>query len=176
MIDWKEIGQSVAKVAPMLGGLLGGPGGAAVGSIIASALGVDNTPSAVKEALQSNPDAAVKIAQIESDERVKLQQMTLESANRELETAAADRKSARELLLGSQSRIPATLSLLVTAGYFGILIGLMADVLKLNDSQAMMMMVGSLTTAWGIVMAFWFGTTMSSARKTDIIAASPGVK
>jgi hypothetical protein len=44
--------------------------------------------------------------------------------------------------------------------------------LRIDDSQALLLMLGSLTTAWGAVMAFWFGTTRDSARKTEIIAKS----
>lgn len=74
-MNWSDMAGTVGKFAPMLGGLLGGPPGAAAGALIASALGVENTPAAVSQAISDNPDIALKLAQIESDERVKLQQM-----------------------------------------------------------------------------------------------------
>jgi len=76
-MDWKDVAGAIGKIAPMLGTLLGGPAAVAlnVGGMIASALGTDNTPSAVALALQTNPEAAVKIAEIESNERVRLQEM-----------------------------------------------------------------------------------------------------
>ena len=40
----------------------------------------------------------------------------------------------------------------------------------------MLMMLGSLTTGWGVVMAFWFGTTSDSGRKTELLAQAPAVK
>ena len=64
----------------------------------------------------------------------------------------------------------------MTVGYFAILIGMMFDVLKVKDSQALLLMLGSLTTGWGVVMAFWFGTTNDSARKTELLAQSTPVK
>ena len=90
--------------------------------------------------------------------------------------AASDRASARDLLKSTRSPIPAVLSLLVTLGYFGVLIGMMTQVFKVTDSQALLIMLGSLGTAWGMVMAFWFGTTRSSQDKTEILAKSPAVK
>ena len=39
-----------------------------------------------------------------------------------------------------------------------------------------MIMLGSLGTAWGAVMAFWFGSTHGSAEKTRLLAASPPTK
>lgn len=92
-MDWKDIAATVAKSAPMMGGILGGPVGAAVGavgSIIASVLGVANTPDAVSQALAINPDAAVKLAQIEKDRQVELQTLLVQAAGNQLaaETAA----------------------------------------------------------------------------------------
>jgi hypothetical protein len=75
-----------------------------------------------------------------------------------------------------RSNIPALLSILVTGGYFGILVGMMVGWLKVSDSQALLLMLGSLSTAWGMVMAFWFGTTSDSGRKTELLALTPPVK
>ncbi|MGK2899860.1 MAG: 3TM-type holin [Burkholderiaceae bacterium] len=91
-LDWKDIAATVAKSAPILGTILGGPAGAAIGaasSIIASALGVENTPDAVSQALQVNPDAAVKIAQIEKDRQVELQGLAVQQANAQLSAETA---------------------------------------------------------------------------------------
>jgi hypothetical protein len=47
---------------------------------------------------------------------------------------------------------------------------MMTGKLEVSDQQVMLMMLGSLTTAWGVVMAFWFGTTADSGRKTELLA------
>jgi hypothetical protein len=83
-MDWSDLKSVVGKAAPILGTLVGGPAGATIGGLIASALGTDNTPDAVSQALAVNPDAAVKLRQIESDERVKLQSMALAHADNEI--------------------------------------------------------------------------------------------
>jgi hypothetical protein len=83
-MDWKDIAGAVGKAAPLVGTLIGGPAGGAIGALVSTALGVANTPDAVNEALKTNPDAAVKLAQIESDERVKLQGLLLDQAKAEL--------------------------------------------------------------------------------------------
>lgn len=83
-MDWKDLAGIVGKSAPLLGTLIGGPAGAAIGALVSSALGTSNTPDAVQQALTVNPDAAVKLAQIESSERVELQRMLLAHADAEL--------------------------------------------------------------------------------------------
>lgn len=89
-MDWKDIQGAIAKVAPVLGTLIGGPAGATIGVLISSALGVDNMPDAVQQALATNPDAAVKLRQIEADQSVRLRELAVTAENNRLtaETAA----------------------------------------------------------------------------------------
>ena len=79
--DWKSF---VAKSAPLLGGLLGGPAGGMVGGLIAAAFGVENNDDAIMLALQTDPQAAVKLAEIESSERIRLRQLTIEAETTKL--------------------------------------------------------------------------------------------
>lgn len=69
-----------------------------------------------------------------------------------------------------RSNIPAWLSLIVTVGYFAILVGMMTGFFVIADSQALLLMLGSLSTGWGVVMAYWFGTTSGSQSKNDLLA------
>lgn len=76
MSTWKDVGSAITKVAPALGSVFG-PAGAAVGGLVgvigkAFGLGDSPTPDAVLTALQSSPDAAVKLAQIEADHKDKI--------------------------------------------------------------------------------------------------------
>lgn len=86
-MDWKDVAAIVGKSAPLLGTLLGGPAGGTIGAVIASALGTSATPSDVAQALQVNPDAAVKLREIESTERVRLQELAGQQAQAELTAA-----------------------------------------------------------------------------------------
>ena len=82
-MDWKDLAGTVGKFAPMLGTLIGGPAGTAIGAIVAAGLGVGNTPTEVAQALAINPDVAVKLRQIESDNQIELQKLLVQSeANR----------------------------------------------------------------------------------------------
>lgn len=169
-MDWLK------TIAPMIGTALGGPLGGAAAAFLADKLGIEEkTVEAVSEVLNSgrmSPDqiAAVKMAEIDFQKFLKEHSIKIE------EVHARDRADARKLLSATASPVPALLSFMVTAGYFGILIGMMTDVLNVADSQALLIMLGSLGTAWGMVMAFWFGTTKSSSEKNEIIARQHPVK
>jgi len=86
-MDWKDVASAVGKAAPILGTLIGGPAGGAIGGIVASALGTQATPDAVSRALQTDPDAAVKLAQIEADQKAKFQELATDQAKAELAAA-----------------------------------------------------------------------------------------
>ena len=62
---WDKVLELIGDAAPVVGTMLGGPAGAAVGGLVAKALGVDNTPEAIEEALKNNPDALVRLKELE---------------------------------------------------------------------------------------------------------------
>ena len=93
-MDWKGVGNAVIKAgAPLLGGALFGPAGAAVGSIIAAQFGVspDATPDQVLTAIKGDPDAALKLREIETTHVERLQELE----NERLRIETADVQSAR---------------------------------------------------------------------------------
>lgn len=163
-MDW------LSTIAPMIGTALGGPLGGAAAAFLADKLGLsEKTVEAVSDVLQSGrmtPEQieAVKLAEIDFQKFLETNKIKIE------EVHAKDRADARAMQIVTRSLVPATLSFLVTIGYFGILIGMMTDELHVSDSQALLLMLGSLGTAWGMVMAYWFGTTKSSSDKNQILA------
>ena len=84
--------------------------------------------------------------------------------------AVDDRKSARDMQATTKSSIPAILAIGVTVGFFGILIGLMTD--NITKSDALLLMLGSLGTAWTAIISFYFGSSASSQNKDEMIHRS----
>lgn len=164
----------IKTVAPWIGTALGGPLGGMAVEAAANALGLsDKTVDAVKTAISgATPEQMLALKKADQDFSLQMQALGFKQITDLESIAAGDRKDARAMQVAKPSPVPAILSSLVTAGYFGILIGIMRGWLRIDDSQALLLMLGSLTTAWGAVMAFWFGTTRDSARKTEIIAKS----
>jgi len=61
-LDWISVGkQIVAAGAPTIGGALIGPLGAQIGSVLATALGVEPTPEAVGGAVAADPGKVVAV-------------------------------------------------------------------------------------------------------------------
>lgn len=168
-MDWKDI---VKTVAPWIGTALGGPLGGMAVEAAAAALGLsDKTAEAVKNAISGmNPEQALALKKADQDFALQMQAMGFKQVTDIEKLAADDRKDARSMQVQTRSIVPAVLSVGVTLGYFGILWGMLAGKLEVSDSQALLLMLGSLSTAWGMVMAYWFGTTRDSGVKTELLA------
>lgn len=66
-MNWTDVAETVGEAAPVVGSALYGRAGGAVGGMVAKALGVEETPEAVNQAMQDDPEAAAKLQQIEAD-------------------------------------------------------------------------------------------------------------
>lgn len=77
-MDWKDIENAVAKVSPFLGTALGGPVGGAVGALVASKLGVKESPEAILGALD-DPKLAIQLKNIELQQSQTILKMLTDS-------------------------------------------------------------------------------------------------
>lgn len=113
-MDWKQVGVTIAPLAPTLGGILGGlipvPGGAALGEwagrVVAGALGVDPTPAAVNNAIV-NGDAATVQAQLaaaESEAAAKWQALAA-MAQAQAEVGKAQVDAVNETIRAEAARV-----------------------------------------------------------------------
>ena len=168
----------IKTVAPWIGTALGGPLGGMAVEAAANALGLsDKTVDAVKQAIGgATPEQMLALKQADQAFALQMQALDFKQISDLEALAAGDRASARSMQTAKPSPVPALLSIGVTTGYFGILIGVMLGWLRIDDSQALLLMLGSLTTGWGVVMAFWFGTTRDSGRKTELLSRADAVK
>ena len=75
-MTWDDVEKVVGKIAPLLGSALG-PLGTVAGTLVSAALGVENKPDEILEAIKTNPEAALKLKEIESNNEVELQKAIL---------------------------------------------------------------------------------------------------
>lgn len=164
-MDWKEIGRTAASVgAPLLGGALFGPAGAAVGSIIAAQFGVspDATPDQVLTAIKGDPDAALKLRKIETDHVEHLQ--ALENERLRIETA--DVQNARSA--HQHHWMPSAITLLMCA-MFGMIIGALFIWAVPGDNKDIVVYItGQVSGILTSCVTYWVGSTRASANKDMI--------
>ena len=146
-MGWDSIKNAVGKIAPIAGTLLGGPAGAAVGGLISSALGVENSPEAVAAAL-GNPDAVIKMRELETNERQHFLQMQLSTLQAEL----ADTQHARAT--HKDSYMPSAITFMLTAMCAGLLYAILfVPVVEANKELAFTLF-GTCFTLWASSIKF----------------------
>lgn len=167
-MDWKSV---IGSVAPLAATALGGPlAGLVVGSL-GKIFGVsDPTVKSVQQAIADSSLTGEQIAALrahEDDLKEKMRELDIT----EEQLAFADTDSARKMQIANRSLVPAALTFVLVFGFLGILAAGAFGQLKLDANPAMMMLLGSLTGAFGAAIQFWLGTTHESSRKNDVIAS-----
>lgn len=159
------------QIAPTIATALGGPLAGLAVDAVSKAIGID--PKDVNKTIADGKLSADQIAKIKEAElamAARAQELGLDFAK----LAVDDRKSAREMQVATQSWIPGTMAIVVTIGFFGILIGLMTEHFRTSD--ALMLMLGSLGTAWTGIIAFYFGSSAGSQKKDELLHQSSPTK
>ncbi|PRY08084.1 hypothetical protein [Paraburkholderia sp. BL25I1N1] len=178
-MDWSKVASNIGSSAPLLAGLVGGPigvGVSAAAAIISHALGTPSDPGVVELAL-NDPGALEKVRQAESANSLQLQQLMVTAAQASLahesdmaRIQAADRADARAMGISNKDWVPKVLAMAVTAGFFGILLLMAFQPLPGANKDLVNVIVGALGTAWISIIGYYFGTSVGSMRKTELLA------
>jgi len=172
-MEWKSVGKAIGKFAPILGKVLGGPGPAVGGliSVVANAFGItdpDPTADQLMKAIEADPQAALKLMTVQENNSVELTRRALQSDIAYLEDRqnARARQVASETVTGKKDINLYALAWLIIAGFFSLITTLCFKQLPADSSGVIFMLFGSLSTAFGCVIQYFFGSSKSSADKT----------
>lgn len=88
-MNWSDLKETIGGAAPLVGTLLGGPAGGVVGGLVAKALGVEASPGAVAQALQADPEAALKLRTLELTHEAEMERLLVQQAGNELAAETA---------------------------------------------------------------------------------------
>jgi len=159
-MDWLK------QIAPTIATALGGPLAGMAVSAISKAIGVD--PEKVGDLISSNKLNAEQIAQVKLAE-IELQKQAQELGLNFEKLEVEDRKSARDMQSATRSMMPPLLAGAVTIGFFSIMVMMFFNKID-SANPAILMMLGSLGTAWTGIIAYYFGSSAGSQAKTDLLS------
>jgi hypothetical protein len=166
----------LATIAPTLASALLGPlGGVAVAGL-GKIFGIEGATTAqVAKVFQDGkltPDQLSAIKMLE----LKLQAEEKERGFRYSELQFKDTAGARAMQIATMSNVPPILAILVTTGFFGILIFMVTNS-SYKPTEPLLVMLGSLGTAWTMIIGFYFGSSHGSQSKDRLLANSlPGTE
>jgi hypothetical protein len=148
-------------MAPGLATLVAGPMGGLAVKAIASKFGVEDTLEAVTAAIQSDPEAAMKLREIDL---------------REIEAHAKDRDSARnrETVIATSDYAPLinkVVTPVLALGVVGLSFALFAVLIFVNvkpeAKDILIYILGVLSAAVTQILSYYFGSSQGSKDKSD---------
>lgn len=174
-MDFDNLGKTIANFAPILGAMLPIPGGAAIGAVIAHEFGGSiNNPDDLISRIVSDPNAGVKLLEIQSNCKVQLQQLAVQQAQNELTAQTAqlesdrlDRADARNR--NSRSWMPEIVTFILVTGFFGIIAGIMYFHLSSEDEKVLYILLGTVSTSFTAAVSYWLGSSAGSKNKDKVI-------
>jgi hypothetical protein len=165
-----KFGPLLAQVAPSIATALGGPlAGVAVKTLSSALFGhEEGTQDQLFEALSSaGPEQLAAIKKIDADFKVQMKSLDIDLER----ISAGDRDSARQMQRDTKDWVPKVLAIVITFGFFGILIWMLLNGMPKTGTEALLMMLGALGTAWTGVVNFYYGSSAGSKAKTDALNA-----
>jgi len=166
----KQFGPLLGQIAPTIATALGGPlAGIAVKTLSAVLLGHENgSQEDVSTAMaNASPDQLATLKKIDADFKAHMKELDIDLER----IAAGDRDSARQMQRETKDWVPKLLAIVITIGFFGILVWMLVMGMPQTGTEALLMMLGALGTAWTGVVNFYYGSSAGSKQKNDMLAA-----
>lgn len=159
----------ISKIAPTLGAALGGPLGAMAGNVISAAIGGGDDKSVEDALISQKPETLLALRTAEQEFLIKLEELGVDRDK----IAADDRASARDLAkLNMKPQMMIAAAFVV--GYFLTMGAILAGIVVIDGigAQILPVLVGALTAGLQQILNFFFGSTVSSAQKTQMLYKS----
>lgn len=175
-----DIGEAIAKLGlPLIGAALPIPGGAALGAMLASKIGAPSgEPGVILSTITANADALEKAQEFELEHAETMQKLLNDEKATESQTVvsiktieAGDTASAREREEKTGDVWTPRIIAVFILGLFGFVqIYTLTAVVPVESRDLATRGLGILDIAVGLVLGYYFGSTMHTARTNELIA------
>lgn len=164
----KAVGPLLQQVAPTLATALGGPLAGLATKTLSEALfgkadaSVDDMVSALGSA---SPETLAKLKEVDADFQVQMRKLDIDLAAID----AKDRDSARRREVETKDSTPKFLALAVVVGFFSVLTILALYGMPQRGGDAILIMIGSLGAAFTAIVSYYYGSSVGSAAKNELL-------
>lgn len=179
MSGWDSALNVVKTLAPTIATVLGGPLAGGAVAALENVFGISPAPQASMDDRQAQlaqaisgatPDQLAAVRKADQDYALAMANAGFKDTETLASLAVQDRTDARAMQVSTRSKTAPFLAIVVTGGFFGILLLMMFNQLPSAAHDALMLMLGALGTAWASIIAYYFGSSAGSDRKTELLA------
>jgi hypothetical protein len=166
---FKEAFPFIATAANM-----GGPLGSMAASAVGKALGVtvskpEDISDAIMVASGTDPEVMMKLKVAEQEFMGRMTELGFSTIEKLEEIASRDRDSARNREITIKDKVPARMSFVVTAGFFGLLALLLFVPVPTAVHDLILTMIGWLGNSWSQIITYYYGSSLGSTEKNQIL-------
>lgn len=183
---FKKLAGVVGSIAPTLATMLGGPlAGAAVGALASAfGLGANAGPDDITQVVQAGgmtPEIIAQVRARDQEHAEKIQQMGIDLAKLNADheasmaqTDAADRDSARKREIAVRGATTPALAWLVVTASVALGAAVVTGYVTKDPQQGTLVgtVIGYVFSEAKQVLAYYFGSSVGSDRKTELLAQS----
>lgn len=164
-MNMTDLGKAISQYgAPLLGTVIGGPAGGMIGQLVAHAFNGDlNDTEKLIQSIASDPEADIKLAQIESTYKLEIQRLLISSETERMKQVNENTADARKMNQQHNSNYPQILSSVVILSFMICIYWVVQYKQDKSDHDILYMLLGVMGSAFNGVINFWLG---SSADKT----------
>lgn len=165
---WGKAKQVLGAIAPTVATALGGPlAGVAVKAVAGALLGNEDAPEAEVAAAiaKATPEQLLAIKKVDADLKVRFKELDVDLER----IAASDRDSARQREATTGDWTPRLLALTIVIAWAIVQYTLLTKVIDASMRELVARVLGTLDAALMAVLYYYFGSSASSQRKTDLI-------
>lgn len=167
-MDLGKVTNLVRQLAPTLASALGGPlAGIAVQTLSEAVLGKPDgdLPDVAAALANATPEQIASLKKADAEFKIRMKELDVDLDRIAFEDRADAR--AREAAVGDLT--PRILAAAITVGFFSVLLFLMHRGLPKEGGDALLLLIGSLATAWTAIITYYFGSSAGSAAKSIMI-------
>ena len=160
-MDWSDVGKKIISVGTPL---LGGPAGAAIGQVIASQFGLtEASPDKVLEAITADPEARLKLTELEFRHSERL----IELENEYFKLQTEDVQQARNI--HQHHWMPSAITMIMSAMFGAIISALFIWAIPGENKDIVVYMADQVSGILTSCVTYWVGSTRASANKDSLI-------
>jgi hypothetical protein len=165
----KQAGGVLAAIAPTVATVMGGPLAGMATTAVINALGL--APDASKEQVMqaiagATPEQMLKLKEVEAQLILDLKKLDVDL----VKISADNTKDARAREIATKDWTPRVLAFAIMALYIGVQAYVLGYVVPEASINIVMRSLGTLDAAVGLVLGYYFGSSVGSASKTDQIS------